>query len=220
MSDRASISRWTPSLIGAGLLIVAAVAVAIWQWPRDDTPDSLPALANSPPIPPYSETRFLNSNADVKYVGVSVCAECHKDNHASYLHTMHSRALAVLDPATEPPDGGFEHTASGRTYRAYREGGKLRHEEILKDADGKVIARVDVPIKYLIGSGSFGRTYLFEADGYLHESPMTWYKSAKKWGMSPGYDLPVHWSFERPIKIGCLNCHAGRAGRPRAPRTK
>jgi hypothetical protein len=29
--------------------------------------------------------------------------------------------------------------------------------------------------------------------------------------MSPGYDFPAHWSFERAVKIGCLVCHVGRA---------
>ena len=123
---------------------------------------------------------------------------------------MHSRALAELDPNVEPPDGSFQHAASGRSYRIYREAGKFRHEEIIKDADGKEIARVDAPIKYLIGSGNFCRSYLVEIDGFLHESPITWYTSTKKWGMSPGYDFAQHWSFERPIKVGCLNCHAGR----------
>jgi hypothetical protein len=28
--------------------------------------------------------------------------------------------------------------------------------------------------------------------------------------MSPGYDFPTHWSFERPVKVACLNCHVGR----------
>jgi hypothetical protein len=49
-----------------------------------------------------------------------------------------------------------------------------------------------------------------EVDGFLHESPLTWYTARKKWDMSPGYDFPTHWSFERPVKVGCLNCHAGR----------
>ncbi len=69
---------------------------------------------------------------------------------------------------------------------------------------------MDVPIRYLIGSGHFCRSYLVEIDGFLHESPITWYTSKKKWDMSPGYDFPTHWGFERAVKTGCLACHAGR----------
>src|SRR5262249_10248634 len=32
-----------------------------------------------------------------------------------------------------------------------------------------------------------------------------------KWGMSPGYDFPYHWGFDRPIVANCAACHAGRA---------
>ncbi len=28
--------------------------------------------------------------------------------------------------------------------------------------------------------------------------------------MSPGYDFPQHWGFERPVQVGCVVCHAGR----------
>src|SRR5262249_46486789 len=69
----------------------------------------------------------------------------------------------------------------------------------------------DYPLKYVVGSGRHSLTYLVEADGFLVESPVTWYTSKKQWGMSPGYDQPVHLGFERPADEGCLICHAGRA---------
>src|SRR5262249_50250680 len=107
--------------------------------------------------------------------------------------------------------GGYEHAATGRTYRVYRQGGELRHEELLRTAEGKEMARIDLPVHYVFGSGHFARGYLVEVDGYLHESPITWYSKKKKWDMSPGYDLPYHASFERNIGGGCLHCHVGRA---------
>jgi hypothetical protein len=81
---------------------------------------------------------------------------------------------------------------------------------LLLTEQGKEIARIDYPIRYLIGSGHFTRSYLVEVDGFLHESPITWYSSKQKWDMSPGYDQPQHWGFERPILLGCISCHAGR----------
>src|SRR5262249_50511077 len=159
---------------------------------------------------PYAESRFLNTKPDVAYVGTSACAECHQANHKSYLLTTHSRAMNDIDPKAEPPDGAFDHRPSGRSYRVYRQGDQLRHEEILRSPEGKEIAHMDLPIRYLIGSGNFTRSYAVEVDGFLHESPITWYSSRQKWDMSPGYDGPQHAGFERPVGVACLACHAGR----------
>jgi hypothetical protein len=193
-------------------LLAASVAVggalAVWanrgRGPR-------PAPEEPFPLPPYSETRFLNTGPDAHYVGTAACAECHPRNHRSYLLTAHSRSLAEPDAGAEPPDGSFYHQPSGRSYRVYRRDGRLRHEETLRTAEGREIARVDEPVRYRVGSGNFTRTYLVELDGFLHESPVTWYTSTKKWGMSPGYDFPQHWGFDRPVVAECVACHAGRA---------
>jgi tetratricopeptide (TPR) repeat protein len=212
MSNQSGIHR------GGLLLIVSlfgmGIAFAVWVgWSSDHRPvlDRTTSLPSSLPIPPYSESRFLNAGPEAQYIGSAACAVCHPNNHKSYLRTPHSQALSDLDPKAEPPDGSFEHAASGRSYRVYRKDGQFRHEEVLRTAEGKEIARVDQPIRYLVGSGHFTRSYLIEVEGFLHESPITWYTSKQKWDMSPGYDTPQHWSFERPVALECLACHAGRA---------
>src|SRR5262249_3660715 len=167
------------------------------------------AVVVSPP--PFTPTRFLNVGPDAHYLGVAGCAECHPRQQQSYMLTAHSRALGDVDLGDEPPDGEFFHKASGRSYRVYREGKALRHQEVLRTEDGKEIGRADVPVRYRIGSGNLARTYLAEIDGFLHESPITWYTSQKKWSMSPSYDTPRHSTFERPVDVRCLFCHSGRA---------
>jgi hypothetical protein len=204
--DRPGRMRWRLGLLAAGL--VAGTVLAVWLVRRPGPP---PAPADPFPLPPYSETRFLNTGPDAQYVGSNACAGCHRENYESYLLTAHSRALSDVDPKAEPPDGSFNHPLTGRTYRVYREGDQMRHEEVLRTAEGAEVARVDLPVRYLVGSGHFSRTYLVEVDGFLHESPITWYASKQKWGLSPGYDFPVHSSFERPVGTDCLACHAGRA---------
>jgi len=189
-------------------VVSGIVLLAVFNDRPAESVDSTPT--SSFPLPAFTDTPYRNLGADAKYLGSAACAECHRGNHDSYKLTAHSRALATLDPAVEPPDAVFRHQASGRTYRVYRQAGQFRHEEVVSDDKGKEIARVDLPIKYLIGSGNFCRSYLVEVDGFLHESPLTWYTARKEWGMSPGYDFPQHHSFERPISTGCLNCHAGR----------
>src|SRR5262249_4006137 len=162
------------------------------------------------PLPKFTESRFLNAGADATFLGSTACVECHSGHHESFLLPHHSRALSDIDLRAEPPDGSFFHKASGRSYRVYRQDGQLRHEEVLRSAEGKEISRVDLPVRYLIGSGNFSRSYLVEVDGFLHESPITWYASRKKWDVSPGYDFPQHWGFERRVTVKCVACHSGR----------
>lgn len=147
---------------------------------------------------------------EARYIGTAACAACHPKNHRSFLLTAHSRSLAEVDPNAEPPDGSFDHALSGRSYRVSRRDKQLHHEEILRTAEGHEVTRVDVPVRYRIGSGHFTRSYLVELDGFLHESPITWYASRKQWDMSPGYDFAQHWGFDRPVGANCVACHAGR----------
>ncbi len=205
-AGRASRALWLLAATGA----VAGVVLVAWLC-RARGPQPSPIPEGPPSLPPYSETRFLNAGPEAHYIGTAACAACHQANHRSYLLTEHSQALAEVDPGAEPPDGAFDHAASGRSYRVYRKDNQLRHEEVLRSADGQELSRVDVPVRYRIGSGHFTRTYLVEIDGFLHESPITWYASRKQWGMSPGYDYPKHWGFDRPVTAGCVACHAGRA---------
>jgi tetratricopeptide (TPR) repeat protein len=116
-----------------------------------------------------------------------------------------------VDPADEPPDGEFRHDASGRDYAVVRRDGALHHRETLRDSNGSLIAQADHPLRWLVGSGRHSRTYLIETDGFLAESPVTWYESQQAWGLSPGYDQAMHQSFGRPADWGCLYCHVGRA---------
>ncbi|MFQ5733375.1 MAG: tetratricopeptide repeat protein [Planctomycetaceae bacterium] len=146
----------------------------------------------------------------VAYVGSAACLECHREEHKSYLQTAHSRALTRVDPAEEPADARFQHQASGRTYSVYRRAGRLRHRETLPGGKTGELLLGDFPMEYTIGSGHHSRSYLFEQDGFLMESPVTWYAAKHAWGMSPGYDQPTHGSFTRPADVGCLHCHAGR----------
>ncbi|MEI7702852.1 MAG: multiheme c-type cytochrome, partial [Planctomycetia bacterium] len=74
-----------------------------------------------------------------------------------------------------------------------------------------VAQEVQQSLKYLVGSGRHSRTYLVELDGFLMESPVTWYASTKTWSMSPGYDHAGHSGFERAADFGCLVCHVGTA---------
>ena len=217
-------TKITSRLALAAILIVGLCLVVGWGLLGGGTPvadrpagrpdrsrrDSLPEAKTE--LPPIATGGFTNSNAN--YVGSQACATCHEDQHATYLQTTHSRALGDIVLDQEPPDVEFAHEPSDRTYKVYRRDGQMWHRESVRPgadaAEGDELVLCDYPMRYTIGSGHHSRSYLVEIDGFLVESPVTWYASRDAWGMSPGYDRPVHAGFERLADYGCLVCHAGR----------
>ena len=89
----------------------------------------------------------------------------------------------------------------------------MRHRESVRGASGQEYVLADYEVAYVIGSGNHSRSYLIEDDGFLIESPVTWYAAPQQWGMSPGYDTPKHEGFSRPVRFRCVFCHAGRVDR-------
>jgi tetratricopeptide (TPR) repeat protein len=135
------------------------------------------------------------------------------DQAASYQQTAHSRAFRDVETAREPEDGEYFHEASSRRYRVTRRHGQFRHVETLAVPHGEEIPLADFAMRYAIGSGRFTQSYLVEADGFLVESPITWYTAAGRWDMSPGYNRANHSAFERTVSVACLACHTGRVER-------
>ncbi len=176
------------------------------------TPPTSPALPAKPPavqLPPIAAAPVKNAQTDVDYIGTERCAACHRAEESSYHHTAHSRALAEIDLGVEPPDGEFSDPVSQRHYRIYRQDGRLRQEESIRTTAGSPLILCDLPVRYVIGSGSFSRSYLVDRDGCLFVSPATWYSAPKEWKLSPGYDRG-NLGFQRPVLLRCLVCHAGR----------
>jgi predicted CXXCH cytochrome family protein len=154
-----------------------------------------------------------NADPSVKYVGTERCIECHKDQHESYLKTTHSRSAERVDPEREPQPGGFEHELSGHSYQVLHRDGKLIHQETLRGVDGEALAVTAVPIEFTMGSGAHGKSYVFRSGPFFGQSPVSWFQETKKWGMSPGYDVPHHPGFRRNVGIGCFFCHVGSIDR-------
>lgn len=207
----------------AGLLVVGtALAWLLRPAARNDAssgehletevPQTLAEGCDQFVIPDILPSRFRNASTSVGYVGTRRCMECHRDEHESYLHTTHSRSLADVDVAHEPPDGEYGHELSGRSYRIYRDGQTLRLREFIQDAEGQEVVLVDQAARFALGSGNFARMYLVKTGDFLVEAPMTWYPRQDRWRMSAGYEKnPLQPGFNREIDVNCLYCHAGRA---------
>jgi Flp pilus assembly protein TadD len=94
--------------------------------------------------------------------------------------------------------------ALGLTYLVKKKDRRVLHKETAGPG-----VQAEAEIAYAIGSGRRGRSYIVDHDGYLFESPITWYPLKGIWDLSPGYreDNP---HFGRPIIAGCLFCHTNQ----------
>jgi predicted CXXCH cytochrome family protein len=100
--------------------------------------------------------------------------------------------------------GEFDHKASGVHYRVYTESG---HVWLSFDRPGDATLRGKRELLYFIGSGSRGRSYLFDVDGFLFESPINWYGQRHVWDMAPAYQQAREVPMNLPAMPSCLACH-------------
>ncbi len=207
-------------IVGRVLLLIAVAGTGCGRNPSTPAPSAHSATRTEettpvstsdvdwPPLP-VAQTPYLNTGAAATEVGSDACRRCHTDAANTYHHTAMAVSMLPVDIDAEPPDGTYDHPASARRYTIERREGQMWHIEAKLTA-GTPVVLSEFPVKYVVGSGRHSRSYLVEADGFLVESPITWYSGPKQWGMSPGYDRPNHLGFERATGQGCLECHAGR----------
>jgi Tfp pilus assembly protein PilF len=156
-----------------------------------------------------------NTRPGIHYVGDAACARCHAEIAETYARHPMGRSLA---PIAAAPAAGANHDTSGRVlltaqgleYSIEDRDGHLIHRETRRDAAGHVIAQNEAEVHYAVGSGRQGIAYLIERDGFLFQSPITWYVRQRKWDLSPGYEA-FNLHYDRPVEANCLFCHANRA---------
>ncbi|HMC66051.1 MAG TPA: multiheme c-type cytochrome, partial [Gemmataceae bacterium] len=154
------------------------------------------------------KTPYLNVRPDVRYVGDEACARCHAAIAKKFRQHPMGRSLAPVAQSGVTVRTKF--TQQGLTYRIEQHGARLVHGESLLDAKGEVLTHVEEPVAYILGSGTRGRSYLINRDGFLFQSPISWYTQERKWALSPNY-AERNQHFERPINSECLSCHSNYA---------
>jgi tetratricopeptide (TPR) repeat protein len=160
------------------------------------------------------DSPFRNARPGVRYVGDEACAECHQGVCDSYHRHPMGRSLGpAVDPsrpgaAAERLPAQFE--ALGFRYAAELRGGRLFHRETVPAPPGQASDSVDAEARFILGSGTRGESYLVAEDGYVFQSPVSWYRQKGIWDLAPGYrERNEH--FNRPVIPECLFCHCNRA---------
>lgn len=101
----------------------------------------------------------------------------------------------------------FTDPSSGTRYRVTkgRDAYAMEFERPAADVKG------GRELSYFIGSGNVGRSYAFSVDGFLFQAPVSYYSSASRWDLSPGYTGSKSVNLAKPIEEACLLCHASGA---------
>jgi Tfp pilus assembly protein PilF len=194
--------------MAALLLVLGVSAAAAWRWYATGPGPA----ADDDGRWTYS-TPYRNVGPDVGYVGDETCAGCHPREARTYRQHPMGRSFASMaqvadheryDAAAHNPFQKF-----GFDYRVERDGPRVWHTESRRAAGGRPLFDFKVEVQYAMGSGTRGRSYLIDRDGYLFQSPISWFSQAAAWDMSPGYSETQH--FERPVEAQCLFCHANDA---------
>jgi Flp pilus assembly protein TadD/uncharacterized membrane protein len=193
-------------VVALGALVLPAICGCNRSEPKALIPQA------DPPSPIFSSP-FRNTRPEVRYVGDDTCAQCHPDQAETYQRHPMGRSFAPVSQAApleryvaaahNPFDKlGFQFLVENR-------GGQVLHKEIRRDAQGRVITELDAEVQFAMGSGTRGRSYLIERDGFLFQSPISWYSQKGVWDLTPSFQVVEH--FERPVQADCLFCHCNRA---------
>jgi cytochrome c-type biogenesis protein CcmH/NrfG len=190
--------------------LVLATGAAAWLGARRPQTATAADPARDDPRLTFA-TPYRNVRPEVRYVGDAACTACHADKVHSYHH--HPMGQSLAPAGTLPPprskDGRTSFVAEGWEYLVERRGGRVFHEQRFRDRGGRVLASTRRPIAYALGSGRRGRSYLVDEDGFLFQSPVSWYSQKRLWDLSPGY-AEANQHFERRISTDCLFCHSNR----------
>ncbi len=155
----------------------------------------------------------MNTWPGVKYLGDTACVGCHAKSAETFRQHPMGRSLAPVGEASVTKgDAGAGQTlfeSQGLQYSIDHRNGHVFHQETRRDASGRIVAKDEAEVQFVIGSGRQGTAYLIEHDGFLFQSPLTWYSRKQRWDLSPGFKVFNH-HFDRPIQRNCLFCHANR----------
>jgi tetratricopeptide (TPR) repeat protein len=231
--------RFFVGLAVAGLLSAAVVGLFVTRFARS----FVAAVLHRPPPRPDDPRRdyagpFQNLAPEVRYIRDQRCADCHPDQARSFaLAPMGRSLLPVAQNAPLPLDQSVHNPfeAAGSLFAVETRNGQMVHRRIQAGPDGRPVAQLEWQVQYALGSGHQGYAYLTNRDGYLFETPISWYADRENlpgslspppqpkaehaqgglppsrglWDLSPGFG-PAFSLTGRTVVPDCLFCHANR----------
>ncbi|HEX4320870.1 MAG TPA: hypothetical protein VHZ52_08210 [Acidobacteriaceae bacterium] len=152
------------------------------------------------------------ANVHNAYIGSEACSRCHIEIYNHFLRTSMGRSATPVTPEflhSVPLPASIYDQKSGRHFEVHIQDEKLYESEFQLDAAGHEVFRNTQPIEWIVGANANGLGALVHHDNYIFEAPLSYYKRAGDWELSPGYQNGDY-GFHRVIAPGCIFCHSGR----------
>ena len=216
----ASRPAWVRSIPAWAVLSLAVgLAGLAWVW-VNSRPGKVDTASHDPRLN-YSGP-FLNIHPSVQYVGDQACMGCHDTHLESFAKHPMGQAMSLVSDASkiEKYDAEAKNpfVGNGFAYQILRSDQGVSHREGLSQGPGATPLQNDLAklflreknARFAVGSGAKARSYLMEQDGYLFQSPCTWYRREARWDLSPSFEVRNQ-HFTRTVTPGCLFCHANQA---------
>ncbi|MBI1315968.1 tetratricopeptide repeat protein [bacterium] len=185
-----------------GLVITAALGVWTLALSR--------CQSSSPEAETQGRSPWWNHGDSVHYVGIETCKTCHFEIYATYVETGMGRSFGAAHPersalGSHPP--GISDSALDLSYRPIWQKDQLFLLEYRLDASGDTLHRWRQPLDWIIGSGHHTNSHLWQANGYVHQAPYTYYTQQTRADLPPGFERGQNSRFSRPIGLECMSCH-------------
>ena len=126
------------------------------------------------------------------------CIRCHREEVNGFLRSKMGHSMRL--PEHEPE--GVVRTPQATLRMSSNEDGTIQTLE----SHGNI---QKYRVSYVIGSGTHASGYIVTLGGHLFQSPVAYYRRQAAYGLAPGYETESDPDFIRPVKPGCLFCHAG-----------
>jgi tetratricopeptide (TPR) repeat protein len=147
--------------------------------------------------------------AGAEFVGNQACAACHPAIYRSFQRTPMANGSGRVGTGETHESfdrAEFRDSRGAYAYRVGQEAGRYFLEFRQQGANQPIEGRRQ--LEYFVGSGAAARSYLLSYEGFLYEAPVAYYNKSASWKSAPGYDGFDYPYLTRPIRPGCLGCHA------------
>lgn len=144
----------------------------------------------------------LESQATPVRVIDAKCAQCHEEIYREYLATPMANASGSAIEKLKADS--FIDKLSNIEYVLSLTNGKA----VLTYHDQREPRTIrQLPMRYFLGSGHLGTTYIYSINDFLFESPIAWYAASKSYDMKPGLAEMKQMPPSLPMQSSCLRCH-------------
>jgi Tfp pilus assembly protein PilF len=159
-----------------------------------------------------NDTKYLNHNDSVKYVGMQQCRSCHADIYNTFIETGMGKSFDLASKQKSSADFSKHHVVYDKFknlyYHPFWKNNNMFILEYRMNGKDTIYKRIE-KVDYVIGSGQHTNSHLMNINGYLYQMPLTWYAQEKKWDLPPGFENGNNSRFSRTIEFECMSCHNG-----------